>query len=133
LHAVDLAGELGLAGVVLTNTTISRDGLIDPGAPVASEQGGLSGPPVRKRADEAVRIAARRAGDDLVIIGVGGIMDADDAWQRMASGASLVEVWTGLVYRGPLIARDITLGLMQRMRDEGVSHISEVTGSALAG
>ena len=131
--AVDLAGELGLAGVVLTNTTISRDGLIDPSAPVASEQGGLSGPPVRKRADEAVRIAARRAGDDLVIIGVGGIMDADDAWQRLASGASLVEVWTGLVYRGPLIARDITLGLMQRMRDEGVSHISEVTGSALAG
>lgn len=131
--AVDLAGELGLAGVVLTNTTISRDGLIDPGAPAASEQGGLSGPPVRKRADEAVRIAARRAGGELVIIGVGGIMDADDAWQRLASGASLVEVWTGLVYRGPLIARDITLGLMQRMRDEGVSHISEVTGSALAG
>jgi dihydroorotate dehydrogenase len=86
---------------------------------------------VRARANEAVRVAARRAGGDLLIIGVGGVMDADDAWERLASGASLVEVWTGLVYRGPLIARDITLGLMQRMRDEGVSHISEVTGSAL--
>ncbi len=129
--AVDLSGELGMAGVVLTNTTISREGLHDPSAPGASEQGGLSGPPLRTRADAAVRIAARRASGRLVIAGVGGIMDADDAWQRIASGASLVEVWTGLVYRGPLIARDITLGLMQRMRDEGVSHISEVTGSAL--
>ena len=129
--AVDLAGELGLAGVVLTNTTIARDGLTDPSAPAATEQGGLSGPPVRARADELMRVAARRAAGALVLVGVGGIMDADDAWQRIASGASLVEVWTGLVYRGPLIARDITLGLMQRMRDEGASHISEVVGSAL--
>jgi len=128
---VDLAGELGLAGLVLTNTTIARDGLADPSAPAAAEQGGLSGPPVRARADELMRVAARRAAGALVLVGVGGIMDADDAWQRIASGASLVEVWTGLVYRGPLIARDITLGLMQRMRDEGASHISEVTGSAL--
>ena len=129
--AVDLAGELGLAGVVLTNTTIARDGLSDPSAPTAAEQGGLSGPPLRARADELMRVAARRAAGALVLVGVGGIMDADDAWQRIASGASLVEVWTGLVYRGPLIARDITLGLMQRMRDEGASHISEVVGSAL--
>ena len=129
--AVDLAGELGLAGMVLTNTTITRDGLADADAPAAREQGGLSGPPVRARADEVMRLAARRAGGALVLVGVGGIMDADDAWQRIASGASLVEVWTGLVYRGPLIARDLTLGLMQRMRDEGASHISEVVGSAL--
>ena len=131
--AVDLAGELGLAGVVLTNTTITRDGLSDPDAPVAAEQGGLSGPPLRARANAAVRVAARRAGGALVIVGVGGIMDADDAWDRIAGGASLVEVWTGLVYRGPLIARDITLGLIDRMRAEGVSHISEVVGSDLAG
>lgn len=131
--AVDLAGELGLAGVVLTNTTITRDGLSDPASPVAAEQGGLSGPPLRARASAAVRVAARRAGGALLIVGVGGIMDADDAWDRLAGGASLVEVWTGLVYRGPLIARDITLGLMDRMRQEGVSHISEVVGSDLAG
>jgi dihydroorotate dehydrogenase len=131
--AVDLAGELGLAGLVLTNTTISRDGLRHPSSPVASQQGGLSGPPVRARANAAVRVAARRAaGSDLVIVGVGGIMDADDAWERLAGGASLIEVWTGLVYRGPLIARDITLGLMERMRREGAGHISEVVGSALA-
>lgn len=131
--AVDLAGELGLAGVVLTNTTITRDGLSDPASPVAAEQGGLSGPPLRARASAAVRVAARRAGGALLIVGVGGIMDADDAWDRLAGGASLVEVWTGLVYRGPLIARDITLGLIDRMRQEGVSHISEVVGSDLAG
>lgn len=129
--AVDLAGELGLSGVVLTNTTITRDGLSHPDVPAAAEQGGLSGPPLRARAGEAVRVAARRASGDMVIIGVGGVMDADDAWDRLAGGASLVEVWTGLVYRGPLIARDITLGLMHRMRAEGVSHISEVVGSDL--
>ncbi|MFM8829127.1 MAG: dihydroorotate dehydrogenase (quinone), partial [Actinomycetota bacterium] len=129
--AVDLAGELGLSGVVLTNTTITRDGLSNPDVPAAAEQGGLSGPPLRARAGEAVRVAARRASGDMVIIGVGGVMDADDAWDRLAGGASLVEVWTGLVYRGPLIARDITLGLMHRMRAEGVSHISEVVGSDL--
>ncbi|MSO44576.1 MAG: quinone-dependent dihydroorotate dehydrogenase [Thermoleophilia bacterium] len=129
--AVDLAGELGLAGVVLTNTTVSREGLRNPGAPGASEQGGLSGPPLRRRADEAVRIAARRAAGDLVIVGVGGIMDSDDAWDRIASGAALVEVWTGLVYRGPLVARDITAGLIRRMAAEGVGHISELRGTAL--
>ena len=133
--AVDLAGELGLAGVVLTNTTIAREGLLtNPADPAAGEQGGLSGPPVRARANEATRVAARRAaGSDLVIIGVGGIMDADDAWDRIASGASLVEVWTGMIYRGPGIARDITQGLVDRMRREGVGHISELVGSALSG
>jgi len=129
--AVDLAGELDLAGVVLTNTTIARDGLSHPDDPAAAEQGGLSGPPLRARAGAAVRVAARRAAGRLLIVGVGGIMDADDAWDRLAGGASLVEVWTGLVYRGPLIARDITLGLMDRMRAEGVGHISEVVGSDL--
>ena len=131
--AVDLAGELGLAGVVLTNTTISREGLTNPADPAAAQQGGMSGPPLRARADEATRIAARRASGDLVIIGVGGIMDADQAWDRIASGASLVEVWTGMVYRGPTIARDITTGLIARMRREQVGHISELVGSALGG
>lgn len=131
--AVDLAGELGLAGVVLTNTTTSREGLSHPGAPGAAEQGGLSGPPLRARADRAVRVAARRAAGEMVIIGVGGIMDADDAWRRLAAGASLVEVWTGLVYRGPTIARDITLGLVARLRAEGVAHVSELVGSARGG
>ena len=89
---------------------------------------------MRARANEATRVAARRAaGSDLVIIGVGGIMDADDAWDRIASGASLVEVWTGMIYRGPSIARDITRGLVERMRRERVGHISELVGSALSG
>ena len=60
-------------------------------------------------------------------------MDADQAWDRLASGASLVEVWTGMVYRGPTIARDITTGLIARMRREQVGHISELVGSALGG
>lgn len=131
--AVDLVGELGLAGVVLTNTTVARDGLKHPNAPGAAEQGGLSGPPLRTRANEAVRVAARRSSGRLVIVGVGGIMDSDDAWDRIANGAALVEVWTALVYRGPFVARDITNGLIERMRREGARHIGEVVGSALPG
>ena len=132
--AVDLAGELGLAGVVLTNTTIAREGLTHPDAPGASEQGGLSGPPLKARATDAMLVAARRArGSDLLLVGVGGIATADDAWDRIAAGASLVEVWTALVYHGPTLARDITAGLVQRMRREGVGHISELVGSAVGG
>ncbi len=132
--AVDLAAEMGLAGVVLTNTTIMREGLTNPDDPAVGEQGGMSGPPLRARANEATRIAARRAtGSGLIIIGVGGIGTVDDAWERLASGASLIEVWTALVYRGPGIAREITVGLADRMRRERVGHVSEIIGSALAG
>jgi dihydroorotate dehydrogenase len=74
---------------------------------------------------------ARRAGGGLVVVGVGGILTADDAWEKLAAGASLVQVYTGLVYGGPGTARAIAAGLAQRMRREGAATLAEVRGRAL--
>ena len=84
----DLAVELGLAGIVATNTTVSRDGLATPGADELGA-GGISGPPVARRAVEVLRRLYGRVGDRLVLISVGGIETADDAWERITAGASL--------------------------------------------
>ena len=127
--AVDLARERGLAGVIVSNTTLSRDGLASP-PELASQQGGLSGAPLRDRATDMVRRVARRAGGDLVVIGVGGVFTADDAWDKLAAGASLVQVYTGFVYGGPSTARDIAAGLIARMDREGVRHVSEIAAGA---
>ncbi|MCU0308650.1 MAG: quinone-dependent dihydroorotate dehydrogenase [Thermoleophilia bacterium] len=130
--AVDLALELGLAGMVVANTTTDRAGLRAP-AELAGQGGGLSGAPIRARATALVRRVAKRAEGRLVIVGVGGIMDADDAWEKITAGAALIEVWTALVYRGPLVAHDIAAGLLDRLRAEGARSIAEVVGSATDG
>ena len=74
------------------------------------------------------RVAARAAGR-LVTVGVGGIFTADDAWEKLAAGASLVQLYTGFVYGGPGAARAIAAGLLERMDREGVRHVSEIVGS----
>jgi dihydroorotate dehydrogenase len=126
--AVDLALERGLAGVIVANTTVSREGLRSP-ARLALRPGGLSGAPLRDHATTLVgRVAARAAGR-LVVIGVGGVFTADDAWEKLAAGASLVQLYTGLVYGGPRTARAIAAGLLERMDREGVGHVSEVVGA----
>src|SRR4029450_6262317 len=123
--AVDLAVERGLAGVIVANTTVGRHGLRSPD-PLASRPGGLSGAPLREQATALVgRVAARAAGR-LVVVGVGGIFTADDAWEKLAAGASLVQLYTGFVYGGPQTARTIATGLLERMDREGVRHVSEV-------
>ena len=102
----DLAVELGLAGIVATNTTVSRDGLATPGVEDLGP-GGISGPPVARRSAEVLRRLYRRVGDRLVLISVGGIETADDAWERIISGASLLQGYTGFVYGGGLWAKPI--------------------------
>src|SRR5205085_4256914 len=103
---VDLALERGLDGLVLANTTISRDGLISPAA-LLREAGGVSGRPLRERSTALLRRAFSRSGGRLVLIGVGGVFDAEDAWQKLLAGASLVQLYTGLVYEGPAVVRRI--------------------------
>ena len=126
--AVDLALERGLAGVIVANTTVSRRGLRSPQR-LAGLPGGLSGQPLREQATTLVgRVAARAAGR-LVVVGVGGVFTADDAWDKLAAGASLVQLYTGFVYGGPGTARAIAAGLLERMDREGVRHLSEVVGS----
>ena len=125
----DLAVELGLAGVVATNTTVSRDGLSTPGVEDLGP-GGISGPPVARRSAEVLRRLHRRVGDHLVLISVGGIETADDAWERIVSGASLLQGYTGFVYGGGLWAKTIHDGIARRLHENGFSHLADAVGSA---
>ncbi len=126
----DLAVELGLAGIVATNTTVSRDGLATPGVADLGA-GGISGPPVARRSAEILRRLYRRVGDRLVLISVGGIETADDAWERIISGASLLQGYTGFVYGGGLWAKHIHDGIARRLRDGGFSSLADAVGSAV--
>ena len=128
----DLALELGLDGIVATNTTISRDGLRTPAARVrALGPGGVSGPPVARRAREVLERVHRRAGGRLVVISVGGVESADDVWDRIVHGADLVQTYTGFIYRGPLFMRDVNRGVARRLREGGFSSLAEAVGSAV--
>ena len=114
----DLAVELGLKpGIIATNTTVSRDGLASSPAEVtAAGAGGLSGPPLRAPALAVLRRLRERAGDRLVLIAAGGIETPDDAWERLAAGATLVQAYTGFIYGGPLWPRRMHAGLARRAR-----------------
>jgi dihydroorotate dehydrogenase len=125
----DLAVELGLAGIVATNTTVCRDGLATVGVD-ALGPGGISGPPVARRSAEILRRLYRRVGDKLVLISVGGIETADDAWERITSGASLLQGYTGFVYGGGLWAKHIHDGIARRLHEGGFASLADAVGSA---
>jgi dihydroorotate dehydrogenase len=125
----DLAIELGLAGIVATNTTVSRDGLATPGVADLGA-GGVSGPPVAQRSGEVLRRLYRRVGDRLVLISVGGIETAEDAWERITAGASLLQGYTGFIYGGPLWAKHIHDGLARRLHEGGFASLADAVGSA---
>ena len=102
LAVADLALDLGLDGIVATNTTIGRDGLAsEPALVERAGAGGLSGAPLTARADEVMRLLRSRVGPDLTLVGVGGISTVEDARRRLAAGATLLQAYTGFVYGGP--------------------------------
>jgi len=108
-----LAGTLSLAGIVATNTTIARTGLTAPALHVESlGAGGLSGAPLRARANEVMRRLREKIGANKMLIGVGGIETADDAHERMQAGADLIQLYTGFIYGGPTTPSDIARGLL---------------------
>jgi len=120
----ELALELGLDGIIATNTTISRDGLASsPSEVAAAGAGGLSGPPLRDRALAVLVRLRARAGDRLVLIAAGGIDTPDDAWERLRAGATLVQAYTGFIYGGPLWPRRMHAGLARLARADGLSSI----------
>src|SRR3984957_3406020 len=125
----DLAVELGLAGIVATNTTVSREGLRTPGVDQLGS-GGISGPPRPRRAGEVLRRLYDRVGDRLALISVGGIETVDDAWDRITAGASLLQGYTGFIYGGGLWAKHIHDGLADRLRGGGFKSLSDAVGSA---
>lgn len=124
----DLAVELGLAGIVATNTTISREGLSTPGVEELGA-GGVSGPPVAARSLEVLRRLYKRVGGQLVLISVGGIETADDAWERIIAGASLVQGYTGFIYSGGLWAKHIHDGVAAKLKAGGFASLADAVGS----
>jgi dihydroorotate dehydrogenase len=111
----DLALDLGLDGIIATNTTISREGLADSAAVAAAGPGGMSGAPLKARAMSVLRRLHARTGDRLVLIAAGGIETEDDAWERLAAGATLVQAYTAFIYFGPLWPRRVHRGLARRL------------------
>jgi dihydroorotate dehydrogenase len=131
---IELAQTYQLAGMIATNTTLSRTGLktetVHPtGNPPAEEAGGLSGAPLRQRSTEVIRFIYQQTQGTLPIIGVGGIFTAADAWEKITAGASLLQVYTGWVYEGPWMVRRILTGLTARLQAEGLETISQAIGS----
>jgi dihydroorotate dehydrogenase len=98
----------GMDGVIATNTTVSRGGLRSP---LAQQAGGLSGAPLEQRSTEVVKMISARTGGKLPVVGVGGVMGPEDARRKLDAGATLVQIYTGMVYRGPGLVRQIVESL----------------------
>ncbi|WP_405782428.1 quinone-dependent dihydroorotate dehydrogenase [Streptomyces sp. NBC_00859] len=126
----DLAVELGLDGIIATNTTIARDGLGLRSAPaLTGETGGLSGAPLKQRSLEVLRRLYARVGGELTLIGVGGVETAEDAWQRILAGATLVQGYSAFIYQGPFWARAVHKGLAARLRNSPYTTLAEAVGA----
>jgi dihydroorotate dehydrogenase len=122
----DLALELSLDGIIAVNTTLDRSGVEGCAEIVGVHGGGVSGAPLQQRALEVLRRLHARTGNRLVLISVGGIQTAHDAWERIQAGATLLQGYTGFVYEGPCWARRINRGLARRVREEGGASIEDL-------
>lgn len=126
----DLAVELGLDGIIATNTTIAREGLGLRSAPgTVQETGGLSGAPLKARSLEVLRRLYARVGDRLTLVGVGGIEDAEDAWQRILAGATLVQGYSAFIYQGPFWMRAVHKGLAARLAASPYETLADAVGA----
>ncbi|MEM8722445.1 MAG: quinone-dependent dihydroorotate dehydrogenase [Cyanobacteria bacterium P01_G01_bin.39] len=132
-NILNLATNYNLSGVIATNTTIRRDGLntkiLDAtGNSIQDEAGGISGLPVQKRATEVIRFIYQETEGKLPIIGVGGIFNAEDAWVKIIAGASILQVYTGWVYEGPWMVNQVLSGLLAKLEEQNLDHISQAVG-----
>ncbi|MBT3156651.1 quinone-dependent dihydroorotate dehydrogenase [Streptomyces sp. CHA1] len=126
----DLAVELGLDGIIATNTTIAREGLgLTAGPDLVAETGGLSGAPLKARSLEVLRRLYARVGDRLTLVGVGGVETAEDAWRRILAGATLVQGYSAFIYTGPGYARAVHRGLAQLLADSPYATLAEAVGA----
>jgi dihydroorotate dehydrogenase len=126
---VEIALRANMAGIIATNTTTNRAGLLTPPAKVeACGAGGLSGAPLRLRSTEIIAALYRLTQGRMTIIGVGGVSTAEDAWEKISAGASLIQLYTGFIYQGIGIARDINDRLAEIVRREGFRTLDEAVG-----
>jgi dihydroorotate dehydrogenase len=126
---VDVAMRLGIAGIIATNTTISRDGLSTRNVERFGS-GGLSGKPLAGRSTGVVARIYKLSKGELPIVGVGGIFSAEDAFEKVAAGASLLQVYTGFIYRGPSFANRVNSELAELVRRRGFRRLDEAVGSS---
>jgi dihydroorotate dehydrogenase len=112
-------------GIIATNTTIERTGLHESGD---LPEGGLSGAPLKERSTRFVARIFQILKGQLPIVGVGGVFTAEDAWEKIVAGASLVQLYTGFIYRGPSVAREVNEGLTSILKREGLEHIEQAVG-----
>jgi dihydroorotate dehydrogenase len=124
----EAAVDAGAAGIIATNTTVNYALL-----PGAKAPGGLSGRILTERSFEVFEAIATRLFGRVPLISVGGIDSADEAWRRILHGASMVQIYTGMIYKGPGLVREINEGLVQRLEAEGLAQVSAATGAALGG
>jgi dihydroorotate dehydrogenase len=124
---IAIAKKHRIAGLIVSNTTINRDGLV--GETMASEQGGLSGRPLFQRSTDLLREISSQAGKDLVLIGVGGIASGDDAYEKILAGASLIQLYTAMIYQGPWAIKVMKRDLRDRLRVDGFARLADAVGA----
>lgn len=114
-----------IAGIIATNTTLSRDGLQEP----IAQDGGLSGKPVEAKATGILRQLYKKVGGKMALIGVGGIFGAEDAYRKIKAGANLVQIYTGWIYQGPGLVKQINEGLVALLQRDGFKNIQQAVGA----
>lgn len=124
--SVQAALDAGAQGVIVSNTTLSRDGLTHPNR---EQAGGLSGRPLTTRSTALVRDAYRITRGRIPVVGVGGIFTAQDAYDKLRAGAHLVEVYSALIYRGPGLVRELNRGLGALLERDGIKNVADVVGT----
>lgn len=124
---LEVSLRLGIDGIVATNTTISREELSTPKNFVLQE-GGLSGLPLRDKSTKIIKYIFNQTGGRIPIIGVGGVFSAQDTLEKIMAGASLVELYTGMIYEGPFIVKNILNGILQFMEKEGIKQLTDIIG-----
>lgn len=126
----DLALELGLDGIIATNTTIARDGLgLRSDVALVKETGGLSGAPLKERSLEVLRRLYARVGDRITLVGVGGVETAEDVWQRILAGATLVQGYSAFIYQGPLWCRTVHRDLAALLQNSPYATLADAVGA----
>jgi dihydroorotate dehydrogenase len=125
-QVLDVVPRHPVAGIVATNTTLERPPTLIDAA--RAEAGGLSGAPLRGRADQTIRTIFEHTGGRLPIVGVGGVFTAADALDKLRAGATLVQLYTGMIYQGPLIARRINQGILAHLAAHGLPSVRQLVG-----